>query len=228
MRFCDDSTAQSSLHDILVGVVQEIRHAVAFCGGKNDIQTDIEWLPGVAHRDGVAVQAVQLLDALEAIIDEERPGSQSVVGIDAFLDTTSLVVILEGQAVCPLVRLDHAVLAVPELRPAGVPVHRAVGYRAVQVVGKAYLHIVFCGGRVLVEAVRGVGPGHARLAGGDPVADGVVGVEVRVGRVNIGLCPRQLASVIVGIGDGVGIGVCAAGAGHGGATTDCVVGIAVY
>ena len=84
----------------------------------------------------------------------------------------------------------------------------------------------YCGG-VLVQIVRRVGPWHASLGCGDSVADWVVGVGIRVGRVNIGLCPRQLASVIVGIGDGVGIGICAAGAGHGGATTDGVVHIAV-
>ena len=85
----------------------------------------------------------------------------------------------------------------------------------------------YCGG-VLVQIVRRVGPWHASLGCGDSVADGVVGVGVRVGRVHIRRRARQFRSVVVGIGDGVGIGVCAAGAGHGGATTDCVVGIAVY
>ena len=103
-----------------------------------------------------------------------------------------------------------------------------MGHRAVEVVGEGKLSVVLGGGCVLVEIVRRVGPRHARLGGGCPVADGVVGVGVAVGCVHIRRRACQLGAVIVGVGDGVGIGVCAPGAGHGGATTDCVVGIAVY
>ena len=181
----------------------------------------------MAHYNNISIKCIQFLYALEAVIDEERPGSQSVVGIDAFLDTTSLIVILEGQAVGAPVRLDHAVLAVPELRPAAGRVHGAVGHRAVQVIGEGKLSVVLGGGCVLVEIVRRVGPWHASLGCGDSVADGVVGVGIGIGGVHIRRCPRQLASVIIGIGNGVGIGVCAAGAGHGGAPTDGVVHVAV-
>ena len=101
-------------------------------------------------------------------------------------------------------RLDHAVLAVPYLCPAACRIHGAVGHRAVQVVGEGKLDIVFGGRGVLVEAVRRIGPRHAPLGRRDPVSDVVVGVGVRVGGVHIGLCPCQLASVVVGVGDSVG------------------------
>ena len=40
--------------------MQEIRRAVAFRGGEDDIQPDVERLPGVALQNRIAVQAVQL------------------------------------------------------------------------------------------------------------------------------------------------------------------------
>ena len=214
------------LHDVLVHVMQEVRRAVGVGRRKDDVQPDIERLPGVAHGDRVVVQRVQLLNALEAVIDEERPGSQGVVRVHALLHSSSHVVVLERQAVISLVRLDHAVLAVPDLRPAAGGVHGAVGHGAVQAIGEIQLDAVLRGGRVLVEAVRRVGPWHARLIGGGSVADGVVGVGVRVGGVHIRRRARQLRTVVVGVGDGAGIGVCAARAGHGGAPPDGVVDIA--
>ena len=208
--------------------MEEICCPIAIRRRKDDIQPYVERLPYVPHGDdGVAVQRIKFLDALEAVIEEERLGSQSVAGIHALLDSAPHIVVLECQAVRALVGLDHTVLAVPYLRPAACRINGTVGHRAVQVVGKARLHIVLGGGCVLVEPVRRVGPWHACLIGGDSVADGVVGVGVRVGRVHIRRRARQFRSVIVGIGDGVWIGVCAAGAGHGGAPTDGVVHVAV-
>ena len=207
--------------------MEEEGRAIGIGRRQNHVQPDVGRLPGVAHRDGVAVEPIHLLDALEAVVDEEGLRCQGVVRIHALLHSSSHVVVLECQAVCPLVGLDHAVLAVPYLRLAACRINGTVGHRAVQVVGKIYLHIVFCGGRVLVEAVGDVGPRHTRFIGGDSVADGVVGVEVRVGRVNIGPCPRQLVSVIVGVGDDIRSGVRAAGSGHGGSPADGVVHVAV-
>ena len=79
----------------------------------------------------------------------------------------------------------------------------------------------------MVKIVRRVGPWHARLGRGDPVADRVVGVGVRIGGVHVGHGPRQLASVVVGVGYGVRRGVGASRTGHGGAPPDGVVHIAV-
>ncbi len=56
------------MHDVLVGVVEETACSVAIRCRKNDIQPHVEGLPRVSHDDCVAVQAVQLLDALEAVI----------------------------------------------------------------------------------------------------------------------------------------------------------------
>ena len=90
----------------------------------------------------------------EAVIDEEGTGGQCVVRVHALLDAAPHVVVPEGQAVCPIVRLDHPVLAIPYLRPAAGGVHWAVGHRAVQVVGEGKLSVVLGGGGVLVQAVR--------------------------------------------------------------------------
>ncbi len=128
----------------------------------------------MAQGGGVVVEGVQLLHALEAIIDVQGPGGQGVIGIDALLDSSPHVVVFEGQAVAALIGLHHAVLAVPDLRPAGGRVHGAVGHGTVQVVGKREIGIVFGGGCVLVQAVGRVGPRHARLAGCDAIADLVV------------------------------------------------------
>ena len=78
---------------------------------------------------------------MDAYIDEEGLRCQGVVRILALLHSSSHVVVLEGQAVCPLVRLDHAVLAVPYLRPAACRINGTVGHRAVQVVGVGYTSI---------------------------------------------------------------------------------------
>ena len=64
------------------------------------------------------------------------------------------VVVPEGQAVVALERLDHAVLAVPYLRPAAGGINGAIGHRAVKVIGEVHLHVVLGGGGVLVQAVR--------------------------------------------------------------------------
>ena len=181
----------------------------------------------MSHEDGVVVQRVQLLDALEAVVDEERPGSQNIIGIDALLDASPHVVVPEGQAVGPLERLDHAVLAVPDLRPAACRVHGAVGHRSVQVVGEIQLHIVLRGGCVLVQAIRSVGPRDTCFGRRDTVANRVVDVGIGIGGVHIGNSSCQFASVIVGVGDDIRSGVCAARAGHGGSPTDCVVHVAV-
>ena len=57
------------LHDVLVGVVEEVRGAAGVLRGENDVQADVEGLPGVAQGDGVVVEGVQLLHALEAVVD---------------------------------------------------------------------------------------------------------------------------------------------------------------
>ena len=207
--------------------MEEVRSSNAIRGCKDDVQPHIERLPGMAHQKRIAIQAVQLLDALEAVVDEECLENQGVAGVHALLDAASHVVVPEGQAVVAPVCLDHAVLSVPDLRPAVRRVNRAVGHAAIQIIGEVQLHVALGGGGVLVEAVRRVGPRDARLGGGCTVADGVVGVGVRIGGVHIGLCPRQFRAVIVGVGDGVGIGVCAPGAGHGGAPPDGIIDIAV-
>ena len=215
------------LHDVLVCVMEEARSSISCRGRQDNIQPHFERLPSMAHQDRIAVQRIQLLDTLEAVVDETSLGGQGVAGIDAFLDTTSLVVILESQAVCPLVRLDHPVLAVPYLRPGRVRVHRAVGHGAVQVVGEGELHVVLGGGRVLVKIVRRVGPGNTRLACGDSVADGVIGVGVAVGCIHIGRSTRQFGAVVVGVGDDVRSGVRTSRAGDGCAPPDGIVHIAV-
>ena len=165
--------------------MEEIRCPVVIRSGKDDIQPDVERLPSVAHRHGVVGERIQLLDALEAVVHEEDLRGQRVAGVHALLDAAAKIVVLEGQAVRALAGLDHAVLAVPDLSPAACGVHGAVGHRAVQVVGEVQLQVVLGGGGVLIEAVRRVGPWHANLIGGDPVADGVVGVGIRVGGIHI-------------------------------------------
>ena len=114
--------------------MEEVGGACCVRGGENDIQTDIEGLPGVAPQHCIAGKAVQLLDALEAVVDIERFGCQDVAGIDALLDAAAHVVVLEGQAVAALESLDHAVLAVPDLRPAASGVHGTIGHGSVKVV----------------------------------------------------------------------------------------------
>ena len=121
----------------------------------------------MAHRDGVAVQAVQLLDALEAVVDVMRLRDQGAARVHASLDAASHVVVFEDQAVAALVGLGQAVLAVPELRPAACRVRGAIGHAAVQVIGEGQRRAVHRGGRVLVEDVGDVGPRHARLGGGN-------------------------------------------------------------
>ena len=158
--------------------MEETACSAGVCGSEDDIQPCFERLPGVAHEDGVAIEPVQLLDALEAVVHEERPGNQRIPRIHGLLDAAPHVVVLEGQAVGSLVRLDHAVLAVPDLRPAGGRVHGAVCHAAVQVIGEIQLDAVLRGGRVLVQIVRCVGPRDARLIGGGSVAYRVVGVGV--------------------------------------------------
>ncbi len=125
--------------------MEEIRCAIGVGRRQDDVQPDIERLPCVAHQNGVAVQSIQFLDALEAVVHEERPGGQGVAGIDALLDSASHVVVLEGQAVGSLVRLDHAVLAVPDLCPAAGRIHRAVGHAAIEVIGEGKLAAVLGG-----------------------------------------------------------------------------------
>ena len=156
--------------------MEEIRCPVGVRGGEDDVRPDVGRLPGVAPDDRVAVQPVQLLDALEAVVDVMRLRDQGAARVHASLDAASHVVVFEDQAVAALVGLGQAVLAVPELRPAACRVRGAVGHAAVQVIGEGQRRAVHRGGRVLVEAVCREGPGDARLAGGDPVADGVVGV----------------------------------------------------
>ncbi len=156
--------------------MEEIGCAAGISSRQYHIQADVEGLPEVAHENCVAVQAVQFLHALEAVVDVQSPGCQAVATVDALLHSSSHVVVFEGEAVIALVRLHHAVLAVPHLRPAAGPVHGAAGHAAVQVVGEIELHIALRGGGVLVQAVRRVGPRHARLGRGDAVSDGVVTV----------------------------------------------------
>ena len=127
-------SAPRPLHDILVRVVEEVGGACCVRGGEDNVQTDIEGLPGMAHCYCVVVQCVQLLDALEAVVDIERFGCQDVAGIDALLDPPPHVVVLEGQAVAALESLDHPVLAVPCLCPAASGVHGTIGHGAVKVV----------------------------------------------------------------------------------------------
>ena len=112
--------------------MQEVRRAAAIRRGEDDVQPDVERLPGVAHGDGVAGECVQLLDALEAVVDEERLRGQGVVRVHALLDAAPHVVVLECQAVGAFGRLDHAVLAVPDLRPAAGGIYWAIGHGAVQ------------------------------------------------------------------------------------------------
>ena len=181
----------------------------------------------MAHDDGVAVQGVQLLDALEAVVDEIRLGCQGVPGIDAFLDAAAHVVVLECQAVGSLGRLDHAVLGVPDLRPAGGRVHGAVRHAAVLVIGEGKLCVVLGGRGILVQIVGCIGPRDARLGCRDTVADRVVGVGIGIGCIHIGHGPRQLRSIIIGVGDDVRCGVRASRAGHGRAPPDGIIGIAV-
>ena len=95
------------LHDVLVCVVEEEGGGIAIGSCEDDIQSCIEWLPGVAQGDDAVVQRIQLLDALEAIVNEKGPGSQDVARVHALLDSSSHVVVLEGQAVAAPVCLDH-------------------------------------------------------------------------------------------------------------------------
>ena len=155
------------LHDALVRVVEEEGRAVGVGRRKNHVRPDIGRLPGVAPDDGVAVQPVQLLDALEAVVDVMRLRDQGAVRIHAPLDAAAHVVVFEGQPVGPPVRLHQAVLAVPVLRPAACRVRGAIGHAAVQVIGEGQRRAVHRGGRVLVEDVGDVGPRHARLGGGN-------------------------------------------------------------
>ena len=99
----------------------------------------------MAHGDGVVIQPVQLLDALEAVVHEERPRGQRIAGVDALLHSSSHVVVLQCQAVGALGRLDHAVLAVPDLRPAAGRIDGAVRHAAVKVVCEGKLNVVLGG-----------------------------------------------------------------------------------
>ena len=101
------SVVTGLLHDVLVCVVEEEGGGIAIGSCEDDIQSCIEWLPGVEQGEDAVVQRIQLLDALEAIVDEKGPGSQDVARVHALLDSSSHVVVLEGQAVAAPVCLDH-------------------------------------------------------------------------------------------------------------------------
>jgi hypothetical protein len=49
--------------------VEEIGGSIGVRRGENHVQADVEGLPGVAQGDGVVVEGVQLLHALEAVVD---------------------------------------------------------------------------------------------------------------------------------------------------------------
>jgi hypothetical protein len=49
--------------------VEEIGGSIGVRRGENHIQPDVEGLPYMAQVDGVAVEGVQLLHALEAVVD---------------------------------------------------------------------------------------------------------------------------------------------------------------
>jgi len=217
------------LHYILVGVVEVERICISWDIHhlEDYIQACLEGLPGVAAQGGVVIRTIEFLDEFEAIVDEFEVGGQGLAVVDLLLDAAALVVVLELQAVIAFPGLDHAVFAVPDLRPAGGGVDGAVGHGAVEVVGEGQLDVVFRGGGVLVELVRGVGPGYAGFAGGNAVADGVVGIGVSVGRVHVGQRARDFAAVVVAVGYGVGHRVSGAGAGHGGSAANGVIRIAV-
>lgn len=66
------------LNNIFIGIMKKKHSLVIIDCGENDIQTDIKRLPYVAHHDRIVVQCVEFLDALEAVVDEERLRGQSV------------------------------------------------------------------------------------------------------------------------------------------------------
>ena len=71
----NDPNITGFLNDVLVDIVEEIRCPIVIRSREDDIQSDVERLPGMAHGNGVAIEPIQFLYTLEAVIDEEGLGS---------------------------------------------------------------------------------------------------------------------------------------------------------
>lgn len=135
---------------------------------------------------------------------------QDFSGEDLLFDASAHVIVGESRANIPAAGFDQAVFSVPNLRPAHAGQHVAV----VVISRIPGINNPLDEPRILIQAVRRVGPVRSGEIGGQAVADRIEAVIADIVCVDIRLCRDDFAAVVVAVGQDIRHGKHAAAPAH--------------